>query len=57
MVVCHQPYSEIKKIPVSQMVRLTKTFEKWIGNFFNSDNGKSGKNSFIPNLPPPPGAK
>jgi hypothetical protein len=39
MVICHQPYSEVKKIPVGLAIKLQNRFQEWIKEMF----GKLGK--------------
>jgi len=56
MVVCHQPYTEIQRLPLPIVLRLTKTFEKWL-SAFTKPSQSNAKNKYTPNMAHPPGAK
>jgi hypothetical protein len=55
MVVCHQPYSEVRTMPLSVAIRMSKSFERWCNQIFKG-KATSSPNVFTPNFPPPPGA-
>jgi len=57
MVVCHQPYSELKHIDSQFALRMVKTFMRTINMISKSlitTPSKSEKHSVVPNFPAPP---
>lgn len=51
-VICHQPYSEARKMPLPIAIRLQKKFNEWISRITKAAQPNADPYEFNPGLPP-----